>query len=74
MNTDVLAQKEVSTQHTVEDASQKIRVYWVQTFEPITADTAEEVADMPPALYSTKLTVQEPAQRLMIHPRIPILT
>lgn len=63
MNTDVRAQKQVSTQHRVEDASQKIRVYWVQTFEPITPDIAEEISITPPALYSTREKAEQAAQQ-----------
>jgi hypothetical protein len=62
MNTNVFAQEQVSTLLTREDASRKLKVYWVQTFEPYYPETLDEVGLTPPALYSTREKAEEAAQ------------
>jgi hypothetical protein len=63
VNTNLSAQEQVSTNLTGESANRKLKVYWVQTFEPYYPETLNEVGLTPPALYSTREKAEQAAKQ-----------
>jgi hypothetical protein len=62
MQENVYVEEQASTHLTGEDASRKIKVYWLQTFERFTPETLGEVGLALPALYSTREKAEQAAQ------------
>jgi hypothetical protein len=62
MEKNVCVEEQASTHLAGEDAIRRLKVYWVQTFEPYYPETLNEVGLTSPALYSTREKAEQAAQ------------